>query len=84
MLPSQKLEHAIPSLPLEYVKILSDLASAKSQSDASVLEDNNLLLANPSFYYFMRLLSMKQIVNVLPPETFTWRERRSRALLEDA
>ena len=27
---------------------------------------------------------MKQIVDALPPETFSWRERQSRALLEDA
>ena len=42
-----------------------------------------MLLANPLFYHSMRLLSMKQIVDTLPPETFSWRERQSRALLED-
>ena len=80
----RKLEHALSSLPSEYVNILTDVASAKTQCNTSILEDNKLLLANPSFYHSMHLLLMKQIVDALPPKTFSWRERQSRASLEDA
>ena len=74
-----KLEAAVLSLPSQYRQILSDLAFTKQHCKTSLLENNN-----PSLYRSMRILTMKEIVDALPPETFTLRERRSRASLEDA
>ena len=72
----RKLETAIPLLPSDYFSILSALAMAKPQGNRSVLESNNLLLANPTLYHSVRSLSMKEIVDALPPEMISWGERR--------
>ena len=80
----RKLGEAIRLLPTQYVQILTNLATANSQRKSSASEGNNLFLANPSLYHCIRSLSIKDIVDALPPATFSSRERRSRALLEDA
>ena len=66
-----KLEDAVRSLPMDYVQVLADCALSKSLRKDSDLEDNALLLTNPSFYHSVCTLSMKEITNTLPPETFT-------------
>src|ERR1700761_2296262 len=79
-----KLDEAVRSLPSEYVQILSDLASSKPLRKKSDLETNALFLADPSFYHSMRLLSMKEIAEALPPQTFTSRQKKSCATMEHA
>ena len=79
-----KLEDAIRSLPLEYVQVLSDLASSKPFRKAYDLETNALFVNDPSFYHSLRGLSMKEIIDALPPNSFTYRQRRTRASLEAA
>ena len=74
-----KLEAAVLSLPSQYRQILSDLAFTKQHCKTSLLEDNN-----PSLYRALRILTMKEIVDALPPETFTLRERRSAAKFNQA
>ena len=79
----RKLGEAIHLLPTQYMQILTNLAMAKSQRKSSTLEGNNLFLTNLSLYPCIHSLSIKDIVDALPPATFSSRERQSRALLED-
>ena len=78
-----KLEDTICSLPCEYVQVLTDCASSKRLHKVSELEQNALLLTNPTFYHSVCILLMKEITNRLPLETFTCQQRRSCASLED-